>query len=424
MLLGSGFVSGSETALTSLSSDDLSNVVLKYPRFQKSFLFWKDFPNRVLAMIQIGNSFFNIGLGVVAASLAINLSIISDFDKKLLLVIIPGTITIMILLFAEILPKIIARQNKQTYSIYSVGILVFFTRHLASFISFLVGISDKLIKWFGGAGVGDNVFLSSRELKIIFSSREHSSVTPDGKKSVLSSSGMDMGLATDTRQILRNILKFSSITVGEIMTPRTEMFAVNINDKAIHIMRSIYSQGYSRVPVYEKSIDNIVGLIYAKDLLHAWRNSNLILIGDLLRPVYFVPSTTPITGLLREFRTGKHHIAIIVDEYGGTAGLVTIEDALEEIIGEIYDEYDEKIQTIIKEKENSWIVQTSESLDKINEALNLDLPADKFENLASFLLNLYERVPKKGEIKQFSTYKFEIVEADKKRIYTIRIQKY
>lgn len=421
LLLASGFISGSETALTSLSKDDLARIKGKYPGSRKSFLFWQEYPSRVLAIILIGNNFSNIGLGVVAASLAINVSLISGIDKGLLLVLIPGIVMVLILLFAEIFPKILARHKREQFSIYCVGVLVFLVKCFNSFISFLVWLSDTIIKFLGIRGLGDGVFLSSRELKNIFSSKGCGPVPAADSKYVAGEHGMEIGLTSDTRQILRNIINFSDTAVSEIMTPRTEMFTVSLSDKAENIIRMIYDQGYSRVPVYERSIDNITGVIYAKDLLNAWRNQSLIFLHDILRPVYFVPENASVTEVLRDFKKGRNHLAIVVDEYGGTAGIVTIEDALEEIIGEIYDEYDEKVTTIIREKAGVWVVDAVENLDKINESLYIDLPSEKYENLASFLLRLFGRLPKKGEIRYHGRCKFEIAKVDRKRIYKVRI---
>jgi putative hemolysin len=422
LLLGAGFLSGSETALTTLSKDQLASLKEKYPHKLPAFTFWQEYANKVLAMLLIGNNFFHVGLGVVATSLAIHLSYEFGYSRNILLVAIPTFVTLLILVFGEIFPKIIARNNCMKFSVFSISILVFLVNAFDSFTRLFVWISDRIINLLGSKGLGYGVFLSSKELKSIFSSKECLSAGKDGS-CVMEGLGLEMNVTTDTRQMLRNIIAFSETTTGEIMTPRTDMFAVDINEKPENIIKTIYTQGYSRVPVYSKNIDNIVGVIYAKDLLNSLRNNTLIFMQDLLRPAYFVPESAYVKELLKEFKSGQQRIAIVVDEYGGTAGVVTVEDALEEIIGEIYDEYDEKKETILQESENVWVVDVIENLEKVNERLGLNLPSEQYENLATFVLSLFGKLPKKGEIKIANNCKFEVLLSDKKRLYKIRVEK-
>jgi CBS domain containing-hemolysin-like protein len=207
------------------------------------------------------------------------------------------------------------------------------------------------------------------------------------------------------------------------MVPRIDMQCVDMNDEREEIFKKIIKMPYSRIPVYKGNVDNVIGIVYTKDLLTALRNRELIIMEDLMRQAYFVPETKKISELLEEFRKGRMHLAIVVDEYGVTAGLVTIEDLIEEITGEILDEYDVEQETIVKLSDGEAIVYAKEDLDKINEELGLELPAEEFDSLGGLVVDLFGRVPRTGEEINFGNLKFVVQEADRRKVIKLKIVK-
>ena len=223
--------------------------------------------------------------------------------------------------------------------------------------------------------------------------------------------------------MIQSSLEFGETIVREVMIPRIDMQCVDINHEREEIFRRIMKMPYSRVPVYKGNVDNVIGIVYTKDLLTALRNRELIIMEDIMRQAYFVPETKKISELLEEFRKGRMHLAIVVDEYGVTAGLVTIEDLIEEITGEIFDEYDVEKETITKFSDGTAIVYAKEDLDKINEELGLELPSEEFDSLGGLVIDLFGRVPHTGEEINFGNLKFVVQEADRRKVVKLKIVK-
>jgi CBS domain containing-hemolysin-like protein len=207
------------------------------------------------------------------------------------------------------------------------------------------------------------------------------------------------------------------------MVPRTEIHAVNLDQDPKLVVQQIIEKEYSRVPVYRGNLDNVVGIIYSRDLALAWRGGSLFLIDDLVRPAYFVPESARVDRVLREFKTGHHHMALVVDEFGSTIGLATIEDLVEEIVGEIWDEYDIQEKTIMPLPDGATLVRAAESLAKVNDELKLNLPAGDFATVSGWVLDLFGRIPKSGETVTWGDLTIEIVDADKKKIQRVKIKK-
>ena len=222
--------------------------------------------------------------------------------------------------------------------------------------------------------------------------------------------------------MLKNILSFAERKIYEVMIPRSEIFAVESGEKLEEIISKVISSKFSRIPVYKDSIDNIIGVIYSKDLIIAQRNKQLYVLEDIIRPAYFVPESASVDSILNEFKSGRQHLAIVVDEYGSTVGLVTIEDIVEEIVGEIYDEYDITEKTIIPLPEGSWLIRADESINRVNDELKLNLPSHKeFNTIAGWLLSVFGKIPKAGEKIHWKNIEVEILEADRKRIKKVKL---
>jgi putative hemolysin len=226
----------------------------------------------------------------------------------------------------------------------------------------------------------------------------------------------------DEGEMLQSIVELSDTVVREVMTPRIDLEAIEISASIDEFVVKVVNTGYSKIPVYIDKVDDIVGILYAKDVLSYWKsNGHEITLDELKRDVTFVPETKKISVLLREFQTEKKHLAIVVDEFGGVAGLVTIEDLLEEIVGEIHDEYDEEAQTIVQLSDYSWEVAARIDLDELSEVINLEFPDANYETLGGFLFHLFERIPSAGESCAYRNYLFKVIKADERKIETVLI---
>ena len=233
-------------------------------------------------------------------------------------------------------------------------------------------------------------------------------------------------LDEEEQQMIENVLELSETTADEIMTPRTDIVAVELNSDRRAVLDIITKAGHSRVPVYEGNIDNIVGLVYAKDLLtEIGKEAADFKLRDRIRDAYFVPETKPLRVLLHEFQNQKLHIAVVLDEYGGTAGIVTLEDILEELVGEITDEYEEAPPEPIRKIDRNTIdVDARTAIDDVNDELELNLPEDEdYDTIGGFVFSHLGYIPKTGETFDYENLKFTITSAEARKIKRIRIQK-
>ncbi|MFZ2146327.1 MAG: hemolysin family protein [Sedimentisphaerales bacterium] len=233
-------------------------------------------------------------------------------------------------------------------------------------------------------------------------------------------------LDEEEQEMIENVLELSSSTADEIMTPRTDIVAVEVNSDLQKVLETITMAGHTRVPVFEGNIDNIIGLVYAKDLLaEIGKTGAEFKLRDKMRNVYFVPESKPLRALLHEFQNQKLHIAVVLDEYGGTAGIVTLEDILEELVGEITDEYEETPPEPIKKIDQNTIEADARTyIDDINDQLELNLPEDEdYETIGGFVFSRLGYIPKTGESFDFENLKFTIASAEARSIKRIRIQK-
>jgi len=226
----------------------------------------------------------------------------------------------------------------------------------------------------------------------------------------------------DENQLLKNVLEFNDKTVREIMIPRTKVVALDVNAPREKVVKVVLNEGYSRLPVYKDTIDNIIGIVYAKDLINYIEEPNLFVLYDLVRPAYFVPETKKISELLRELQKNKIHMAIVVDEFGGFEGIVTLEDILEEIVGEIHDEYDKVEKNYEILKDGSIVVDASMQVSDFNKKFNVDIPeGTDYESLGGFVSKLAGRIPEEGEKIKFGDFYFEVLKKTNRKIIELKI---
>ncbi len=224
------------------------------------------------------------------------------------------------------------------------------------------------------------------------------------------------------RELIESVLKFNDKIVREIMIPRGNIVAIDVEEEARLSLRKVIEEGYSRLPVYRGSIDNIVGIIYAKDLLTMVENGTVIVLQDLLRPPYYVPETKKISQLLRDMQKDKIHLAVVVDEFGGTEGIITLEDVLEEIVGEIQDEYDETLSELVHDENGDVHISGSMTVNRFNEILEANIPqGDDYDTMAGFVQKLAGKLPQKNEVYNHEEMFFSIEDVARHRIKRLKV---
>ncbi len=226
----------------------------------------------------------------------------------------------------------------------------------------------------------------------------------------------------DESEMLHSILQFKNIIIREIMKPRTEIIALSKESTIADVLDIASNENFSRIPVYEGSVDNVVGILYLRDLLQYWgRAPESINLMQICRTPFFVPETKNVEELFKEFKKKRTHMAIVIDEYGGTAGIVTFEDILEEIVGDIKDEYDDEKEEIVKLSENCYSVDARIDLDEFDDFFHTELPKEKYETLGGFIFHLTGKVPTIGEKIDYEHFSFEITEGNERRVDKVKV---
>jgi putative hemolysin len=401
LLLGSAFISSSEVAYFSLSPGDLRKLKTGKSKKHETALRLYNMPEKLLSTIVVANNSINIAIVILSAFISNKLF---DFSKNPVLgfIIQVIIITFLILFFGEIMPKLYATKNHIRVAIFMAFPLLFLEKLLKP-VTFVLIYSSSYIKKRTGPGQSN---LSMHDLS------DALELTSDEFQ--------------EEEKILKGIVKFGNINVSAIMCPRVDVTAINIQKGFGEIIPKIVESGYSRIPVYSGSFDNVVGILYAKDVLPYSNNPDSFKWQALMRPPYFVPETKKINELLKEFQIKKIHMAIVIDEYGGTSGIVTLEDILEEIVGEITDEGDEDQPLYRQIDEKTYIFDGKVLLNDFYKILNVE--GDPFEDvrgesetLAGLILELTGEIPQKDQVIEHSNYKFRIESTDNRRIKEIRV---
>ncbi|MGH1365110.1 MAG: hemolysin family protein [Calditrichia bacterium] len=407
-LLGlSAFFSGSETSYFSLSQSVVDNFLHSSDRKEERVGRLLQKPRHLLITIIVGNTIVNISIASLAAIVTTRISFAMGFDERLALLVDVIVVTAVILVLSEIFPKVVAVRNPQSFAKRCSGLLkivhVLFTpvtlplSRFTRLVQHTVGLSE------------DKTMLSEQELMTLVEvGEEHGA------------------LEKEEKEMIHSIFEFGETTVKEIMIPRTDMVAVEINSGLDSIMTLVKSKLLSRIPVYENRIDNVVGILYVKDLLPLISHSDNdgFKLHELMREAHFVPEQKKIDDLLREFQKDRRHMALVVDEYGGISGLVTLEDVIEEIVGEIQDEYDKEQPLFSVVEDNVFLVDGRMSIEEVNEALDLDLPTEEgVETISGFILSLLGSLPEEKERAYYNGYEFVVESVRRNRILKVRILK-
>ena len=402
LLFGSAVMSASEVAYFALKPEDIEKLRNNRSNRSQAVLKLFGMPEKLLSTILVANNTINVTIVLLAAFISARLF---DFSSEPLIgfIVEAIVITFLLLFFGEILPKVFASRN---------GL------QTALFMAFPLTILIKILK--------PVTFLLIKSSSIVKkrTSRRSSDLSMNDLSDALELTSDELD---EDERILKGIVNFGNISVNAIMCPRIDVTAVDITLRFCQIIPVIIDSGFSRIPVYSESFDNVKGILYAKDVLPYMNNTDSFKWQSLLRPPYFVPETKKINDLLKEFQQKKIHMAIVIDEYGGTSGIITLEDILEEIVGEITDESDEDEILYRKIDDRTFMFEGKILLNDFLKVL--DLEEDFFnyvkgesETLAGLILELTGEIPKKNHVVKYGNFTFTIESADRRRIREIRVE--
>jgi putative hemolysin len=395
LLLFSAFFSSSETAFVSSRRSRIRHLMEGGNKKANIIHKMMEEPDKVVAAIVIGNNIVNIAASAIATSLAINL-----FGNEGIGIAI-GVMTFLILVVGEITPKGFAVKNAERLILAFARPLYYVVKVLSPIATGMTAITKGFIRLLGGK-LDRNPFFTEEEFKMLLTMAEE-----------------EGSLEGEERERIYNVFEFSDTVAKEVMTPRTDMACLDINATLEEARDIVVKTGFSRVPVYNENVDHIVGILYAKDLLQCSDTDEREL-KDMVREPYYIPETKKVDELLKEMQKSKTHLAIAVDEYGGTAGIVTIEDLLEEIVGEIFDEYDKTNVPVRMIDERTVIIDGMVPIDEVNELLGIRLPENGVETIGGFMLDQFGRIPEEGEKISFDGVDFIVFKTDGVRIMKVK----
>lgn len=400
LLLSSAFFSTTEAAFFSLSRLRLRQLQDSDTRSSAIINKLLTHPDDLLITILMGNTLVNLGASATATVIATGI-----FGNKGVGIAI-GVMTFMILIFGELIPKTIGIQKPHNIVVFAAPAAYFFLKLFSPFVWILRKITTITIKEVSGVEYSKDRTITEEELRTIIDVGQKEGII--GKKE---------------REMIHRVFEFGDTMVKEVMIPRTDMFCMEINSTAEDVLKAIKEKSHSKIPLFEGNIDNIIGILHIKDLLAFLKEGKpKFAIRNLLRNPYFVPETKRVDNLLKEFQAKKIHMAIVVDEYGGTAGLIAMEDLLEELVGEIRDEFD--TDEILHQKINDTTYRLSGKLpiDEFNTIFNASLVHPELETIGGYLLNLFGHIPHKNESIQDGRFKFTAEKIHKTRIQDILVQ--
>ncbi|MDP7180098.1 MAG: hemolysin family protein [Candidatus Woesearchaeota archaeon] len=401
LLVLSAFFSGSETALASVNKLKAKHLLGQKKRGAKILYKLKEDTHRMLITILIGNNVVNVATAAITTKLVIDLGFSNAIG------IATGITTLLLLIFGEISPKSIATQHSEF-----IALLVARPIWILSIILFPL---MKILDWF--------VQLLNKILGI---KKKETIVTEDELKSYVKAGEEAGSIKEIEKEMIHNIFKFDEINVKEIMTPRPDMTCISVDKKVKEVLGLIKKTPFSRFPIYEKTRDHIKGILNVKDIYQyiGKKGFNELLVSKIMRKPFFIPQTVKTDNILRQFQKRKEHMAIVVDEHGIVSGLVTIEDVLEEIVGEIVDETEKVMPNIKKLSKKSWLIMGKADVDEVNEKLKTQFKGKGFETFGGFVLHKEGKIPQEGDIVELDKkYKAIIKEIKDRRIISIKLTK-
>lgn len=398
LIMLSAFFSMSETALMSINKIKLRHMVEAGVPGAKLVEKLIENPNKLLGAILIGNNIVNIGASSLATVLATNIFGSSGVG------IATGIMTILVLIFGEITPKSIAKQNAENISLKVSRPIQFIVFIFKPFVYVFTSISSVLIKLLGGNPDESEPFITEEELKTMVDVGEEEGV-----------------LENVEREMIFNVFEFADLQVKDIMVQRVNIVSIDEEATYDQVMDVVKNEQFSRIPVYDKTIDNIIGILNVKDLAMIENPREDFNVIKYIREPFYTFEFKKIMELFKEMKKTRNHIAVVLDEYGGTVGIVTIEDVVEEIVGEIEDEYDEEDKSIQLINENEYILDGSIRIHDISELIGINIDSEEFDSVGGLIIGELGRMPEDKEEVQVENIRFITESIDKNRIKKVRM---
>ena len=398
LLILSAFFSSAETALTTVNKIRIRSLADEGNKRAKSVLKVTDDSGKMLSAILIGNNIVNLSAASLTTSLAYS------FGGSMV-AIASGILTVLILLFGEITPKTTATIHSEKMSLLYAPVIHFFMKVMTPFIFVINGLSTVVLLLLRVDAKAKNTAMTETELRTIVEVSHEDGV-----------------IESDEREMINNVFDLGDAKAKDVMVPRVHVTFADINSTYAELIEIFREDKFTRLPIFEDTTDNVVGTINMKDLL-LYDNTKEFNIRDILREAYFTYEYKSISELLVEMRQASFNIAIVLDEYGETAGLITLEDILEEIVGEIHDEYDENEEDFIQEiSDREYIVEGSINLDDLNDRLELNLSSEEYDSLGGFIIEYLDRLPEKGDsITTEEGIRMVVETLDKNRIESVHL---
>ncbi len=401
----SAIFSATETTLTTLSEAKTRQLIQEGHAGASSLKLWLMRPNRVLTTILVGNNVVNTLAAAIATVIA------EQLFHSFAISIATAATTLIILVFGEISPKTFARHNAVALAPIVMTMLLPFYWLLFPVVIFLTWMATTLVRLVGGRITPGGLLATEEDITFMIRLGHQEGV-----------------LRREEGEMLESVIEFRDTIVREAMVPRTKISSFDKYATLDEVLSLVKANGHSRWPVYDENVDNIIGVFHTKDLLEVMQaDQGHFSLTNYLRPALFVPDSMKIGNLLKEFQHGKAHLAIVVDEYGGTAGIISLEDVLEELVGEIRDEYDdeEEERVIRKLEDGSFLVDGRASIHDLGEALDVEFPEDElYDSLGGFLITNYGKMLPVGTQLEFHTWQFVVKQADEKRIMSVLVRKH
>jgi len=416
LLLGNGFFSGSEIAIISARRSKIESLINEGSRAARRVKKLQEEPDTFLATVQIGVTLCGTLAGVLGGYLA-SLHIQPVLEKSawarwiapgLEATVIVGLAIVYIeLILGELVPKAFAIRFSETIALLVSAPIAFLARASRWGIALLTASTRLVLALCGIRDRGSRTFVSEEEIKHMV--RE----------------GREQGVLDQTEvELIHSVFEFSETPVKKVMVPRPKIFALEAGTSPDDVGRLIVESGFSRIPVYEVSVDNIVGLVYVKDALRLLEKRQPVVLRKILHPVHFVPETKKVGALLKELQKRRSHMAVVIDEHGSVTGLVTMEDLLEEIVGEIQDEYDWEERSVERLRDGSLVVEGTVPAAELREHYQLPIPeSTEFQTVAGFMLDQLGSVPKGGEVVPIGDYRLTVVDVEKNRISKVKVER-
>ncbi len=417
IVFANGFFVVAEFALVKVRITQINEQLKRGRRFAPLAQHILEHLDSYLSACQLGITFTSLGLGWVGEPLLAEMLrepfySIGVVNEKVLHIfsfaVSFGILTFLHIVLGEQAPKMLAIQKAETATMIVAFPLQLFYRVFRPVIWTLNVCANFVLRTLGINPV--------RPAELVHSAEELEMLVDEGART---------GVLTKTEQeLISSIFEFSNTTAKEIMIPRTEVIAINMDTKRERLIQIVTEEGYSRMPVYKDSIDNIIGCIYTKDLISLLEHRDLIVLHDIIRPAYFVPDQIKISKLMKELQQQKMHMAIVIDEFGGTEGIVTMEDILEEIVGEIHDEYDEVLKDIEHATDGSALVNARMNIRDFNEKYLAEIPEDpEYDTINGFLLKLTGHIPEMHEEIPFNNLHITVIKKSQRRIRQVKVRK-